>query len=159
MKGILIRGIVIIVAFLLSITWFPYSLLPLWLLVCVMNFFNVREGLILFIGFSLLSLSTGLTWFGISSITILWVAIMIFMAITYIFHIKHLNIPTLFITCIAISFSLQIWAYGWQTLNGLSLLLWTSAKHIVLVGLIIMPAKIFGEAYARYLNALGINYE
>lgn len=159
MKGILIRALVIISAFLISITWFPYSLLPLWLLLCVMNFFNIREGLILFIGFSLLSLSTGLTWFGISTIMVLWLAVMIFILITYLFHIKRMNIQTLIITCILISLALQIRAYGWQTLSGTSLILWTSIKHIVLVVLLILPTKILGEAYSRYLNALGINYE
>lgn len=159
MRGILIRIFVVIITFLLSITWFPYSLLPLWLLICVLNFFGLREGLILFVGFGLLALATGLTWYGIPSITILWLTVIIFMVITNISHTKTINIPTLLIMSVSISILFQIWAYGWNTTNAISILFWTSLKHVLLVALLTPPTKIFGEAYARYLNALGINYE
>ncbi len=159
MSGIIIRALTIIGTFLLSITWFPYSLLPVWLLVCILNFFGLREGLIFFIGFGLLALSSGLTWYGIPSITILWLIVVLFMITTNAFHSKRVSIPTLLVLSGVISLSIQVWAYGWQTINAASLLLWTSLQHLLLVVLLTPPTKIFGEAYARYLNALGINYE
>ena len=159
MRGILIRAFVIIITFLLSITWFPYSLLPLWMLVCVLNFFGLREGFIFFMSFGLLALATGLTWFGIPTITVLWCTVTLFMIITNVFHTKRMNIPTLLIMSALISISFQVWGYGWQTLHATAILFWTSLKHILLLGLLIPATKSLGEAYARYLNALGINYE
>lgn len=152
MRSFLVRTIILLASFLLTATWFPQSMLPLWTMLIAANFFSLREGVICLAVFSLLGvmLDYPLLYFVILGTS---------MAIVTVFKMTmpnhKISIPQFIVLCVLLSIGAQLaTTYHW-----LSSFIFTTFKHLLLILFIILPAKILGEAYQRYFNALGRNYE
>ena len=159
MIGIAIRLLVIIMGSLISTTWFPSSFLPLWLTMAAANFFSLREGTILFIGFGILSLAVNPTWYQLFIPFILWVGLLIIIVPGLFPHGKRISTINFIVIGCSLSLMIQLIAYYGDYSEASWAIAGMVFYHAILVTLITFPAKILGEAYARYLNALGIYHE
>lgn len=159
MVGFLLRAVIVIMGSLVTTTWFPSSLLPLWIVMLAANFFSVREGMIMFAGFSIMSLILSMTWWQIFAPLVLWIGLASIIILTLINIEKKVSVPVFFLLCFGISFGLQIIAAYGMISNMLGTILVVTFKHVCFIALVIFPVKILGEAYSRYINALGISYE
>lgn len=159
MIGILIRFLTVVIGSLVSVTWFPTSFLPLWLTMAAANFFSLREGTILFVGFSLMSLAINPTWYQFFVPLVLWVGLLVIIVPGLLPHGKRLSWISFVLTGTILSLLLQLIAYAGHYQAGFWLIFGAVFSHGILLLIITLPAKILGEAYDRYLNALGIYHE
>ncbi|MBP7057244.1 hypothetical protein KBB08_02025 [Candidatus Gracilibacteria bacterium] len=159
MIGILIRILIVVIGSLVSVTWFPSSFLPLWLTMAAANFFSLREGTILFVGFSLTSLAINPTWYQIFVPLVLWIGLLVIIIPGLLPHGKRLSWISFILAGTVLSLILQLIAYTGHYQPAFWLIFGAIFSHAILLLIITLPAKILGEAYARYLNALGIYHE
>lgn len=152
MRSLSLRLLVIVGVSLLTTTWYPFSLLPLWIVLLSTHFFSIREGTIFLAGFSFLGLTlhAPLTFFFI-----LWACFLISIFIKTLSPNGKIPPPQFFFFCVIVSISIQFMFYP----QAYSAAFMTSLKHIIFIGILLVPAKILGEAYQRYFNALGRKYE
>ncbi len=159
MVGLLARIAIIIIGSLITVTWFPTSLLPLWITLFAANFFSIREGTIMFVGFSIMSLAINATWWHLFIPFALWLGLALIIIIPLISTEKKVSSPIFIAVCFLLSFGIQSVAAFGMLRNMLWPILVLTIKHLVFISLFIFPVKILGEAYIRYINALGISYE
>lgn len=159
MLGSLLRIGIIIITSLLTVDWFPASLLPLWIVLLAANFFSIREGTFMFTGFSIMALLINPSWWNIFIPLILWLGLVSIIVLTLINTEKKVSLPIFFSVCFLLSFGIQSIASFGLLRNMLWPILVITIEHLCFIAVIVFPAKILGEAYSRYTNALGINYE
>lgn len=159
MFGLLARLGIILIASLLTVAWFPTSLLPLWIVILAANFFSLREGTYMFTGFSIMSLIINASWWHFFIPLVLWLGLSSIIILTLLNTEKKVSFPVLFLICFLLSFGIQSVAAFGQLSNMLLSIIVITIKHLFLLAIIVFPVKILGEAYIRYNNALGINYE
>lgn len=159
MFGLFARLGIIIVGSLMTVSWFPTSLLPLWIVLLAANFFSIREGTYMFVGFSIMSLIINATWWQFFIPLVLWIGLGSIIVLTLINTEKKVSFPIFFLVCFLLSFGIQSVAAFGQLSNMLLSIVVVTIKHLFFLGIIVFPVKILGEAYIRYNNALGINYE
>lgn len=159
MFGLFARLGIIIIGSLITVSWFPTSLLPLWIVLLAANFFSIREGTYMFVGFSIMSLMINATWWQLFIPLVLWIGLSSIIVLTIINTEKKVSFPLFFLVCFLLSFGIQSIAAFGQLSNMLLSIVVVTIKHLFFLAIIVFPVKILGEAYIRYNNALGINYE
>lgn len=152
MRSFLIRLIIIVSITLFTATWYPFSLLPIWIMLLAMHFFSIREGVIFLGGFSLFS---ALLNHPFSFFFLLWFCFVASLFIKMLSPNGKIAAPQFIFLCLIISIATQILLY--PKAYGAALI--TTIRHLLLISILILPTKILGDAYQRYFNALGRNYE
>lgn len=152
MRGIIIRLLLILFIFLISGTWFPQSFLPVWTLILAAHFFSLREGIFTYLGFSVLAVSLEYSW---QFFVLLWVGFCVVTISKNYAPNGKIPLVQFMLACLILSILGQYLLYrsSWDNI------LLTSLTHLLFLGIILFPVKVLGEAYQRYFNALGRNYE
>ncbi|MBI4836521.1 MAG: hypothetical protein HY817_04655 [Candidatus Abawacabacteria bacterium] len=152
MRGSVFRLIIILGTFLISATWFPQSLLPMWTVLLAAHFFSLREGLIILIGYTTLGVAAEYQWQFFLQI---WLGISISFILRSLTNNRKVSIPPFFLACLLTSLIIQlVFSHSPITSNVL-----LTIKHMFFIAITLVPTKVLGEAYQRYFNALGRNYE
>ncbi len=152
MRSLLLRILIISISGLIALTWFPYSLIPLWIMLLTTHFFSMREGAISLAGFSLIGLLFNLAF---PFFFLLWACFIMSIFIKMLSPNGKMTIVQFVFLCLLTSVIAQFIFYRTPFTIGFM----TTFRHLLFIIVLILPAKVLGEAYQRYFNALGRNYE